>query len=297
MTLLWAMSTSLGGILLKGLLLSHPYPLSLSVGCLGVSSVVYLGLWGTGIRRSPNVRRVRARHLPRLGISALLHALAVVLTIHSVAMGSLSDFLLLRTVQFTPNLWALGASLLGVSLSVESMPQSLAVLASNLSLTAQSHIRFDSKRFRGSHNLYGVINILSFVLLLPVAFAVEGMEPWKGLLLRQQEERGLLLRFLGYSLCNFAGGEIAFRVFRRHGFQDVALSDTARRILSLLVVATTLGETVSVEGTLLAFGGLYWTTTKSSSALHAASGFRQRSRSDSESSFTSSSLRSSSSFK
>jgi len=271
---------------------------------LGVTSLCYVLMWGTGLRRGPRLRRLRYRHLGRLAVGGALHAVATVLTLTSVMVGPVSSSGILKTTQplvdvfFVPTTtagtpWmALASILVGVVLSLDSLPQAFAGLAASVCFVARSHLRFQPKRYGGPANLYGLMTCISFLLMVPVTIMVEGKQ---GAILSMGGSSSLSLFLFGLS--NFVLGEWTLKMYARTSgsvattlrrrlarpSETQVTLDTIRRVLTCILSAHWFHETtIPFHGAVLAFGGFWVVTTEQS--LDCVVGVPSRRRSESDSS-------------
>ena len=290
----WTSLASINTVVEKKTIDMTSYPLSLTASVLACTSVCNFLIWALRARKVPRWNRIRVRHLPRLLGSAALHAGFTGLGAVSLSLGTASAAIVFRTLQaFTasrnstsnktsshPGVASMSLAavsvLLGVLVSIDSIPQALAAMVGGLCLTVRGTIPFDPARFRGPQNIFAIVTALSFLVLFPVALLAEGTQGMWMFLTPELRWRVWLL-----GITSFLANEATFEVFQRCNARERAIVDTSRRVLSFLLAAVFCGEMVVVEGALLAFGGFYYSTALAgSSALHAVSTQRFRTYSD-----------------
>lgn len=205
-TILWCLCSALFTILLKRLLESFPYPLTIASVVLG-TQMFYSALKWTCLpplwlnnssnrrtsRRRPSFRRFKRRHWYKLMPAALSHGVGSILNMYTALLGPVATSVLM---QLLPRPFWSGTPfpaaqlvLCGVMMSSISKSATLEVseqtepstssrnyyiyivqvvigLLANLAFVARSRIRISTHRFNGAQNVFEVTCAMSVVGLI-----------------------------------------------------------------------------------------------------------------------------------
>lgn len=227
-TIVWCVCSAMYTLLLKRLLDTFPYPLTITMVVLGTQALYSMFKWTclastptgssttrttTGRKpvptsRRPAFRRFKRRHWQKLVPAALSHGVGSILSIYAALLGPAATSVLIQLLPRpfwsgsfpTSQLILCGVCLASVSRSesIDSaspgyyiyIVQVVAGVIANLAFVARSRIRISTHRFNGAQNVFEVTCALSVVaLIIPLTYFVDGVGPLLYLLLELTDHK------------------------------------------------------------------------------------------------------------
>ncbi len=257
-----------------------PHPLTCTTVHFMVGSIMAITMWTFNLHERPNIKIESLKKVsPLAGINVLgnvltnvsLRAVAVSFT-HTVKalepfFSVIMSFIFLGTVPTLPVAASLVPIVTGVALASTSeltfnWTGFLAALGSNITFQSRNVL---SKKFmlKGTGmdniNLFNILTIMSFLILAPIAIAVEGVLVTPSLIETLRAE-GMLVKAMIASVSFHAYQQISYLILQRVTPVTHSVGNCVKRVVVIVASVIAFNLTVSKQnafGTALALFGVF----------------------------------------
>ena len=264
----------------KQLLKVFPHPLTCTAMHFMVGSILAITMWTFKLHERPNIKMESLKTVsPLAGINVLgnvltnvsLRAVAVSFT-HTVKalepfFSVIMSFIFLGTAPTLPVAASLVPIVTGVALASTSeltfnWTGFLAALGSNITFQSRNVL---SKKFmlKGTGmdniNLFSILTIMSFLILAPIAIAVEGVLVTPALIESLRSE-GMLMKAIIASVSFHAYQQISYLILQRVTPVTHSVGNCVKRVVVIVASVIAFNATVSTQnafGTALALFGVF----------------------------------------
>ncbi|CAI5977040.1 unnamed protein product [Closterium sp. NIES-64] len=280
---LWYLFNIYFNIYNKQVLKVFPYPLTITTVQFAIGAIVVLLSWATNIVKRPTISKAQLLAILPL---ALVHTMGNAFT--NVSLGKVAvsfthtikalepffsvtlSALLLGEQPTLPVILALMPIVGGVALASATEASFnwagfLSAMASNLTFQSRNvlskKLMIKKDASLDNINLFSIITILSFFLLLPVALLTEGVKFSPTLLQAQGVDvQRLLVRSTLAALCFHAYQQVSYMILQRVSPVTHSVGNCVKRVIvivtSVLFFRTPVSP-INAVGTAIALGGVF----------------------------------------
>ena len=276
----WYLSNIYFNIFNKQLLKVFPHPLTCTAVHFMVGSILAITMWTLNLHERPNIKIESLKSVsPLAGINVLgnvltnvsLRAVAVSFT-HTVKalepfFSVIMSFIFLGSVPTLPVAASLVPIVTGVALASTSeltfnWTGFLAALGSNITFQSRNVL---SKKFmlKGAGmdniNLFNILTIMSFLILAPIAIAVEGVVVTPSLIESLRAE-GMLVKAIIASVSFHMYQQISYLILQRVTPVTHSVGNCVKWVVVIVASVIAFNATVSMQnafGTALALFGVF----------------------------------------